>query len=343
MLGVCRFSLGLALAAFVSIPASAQEWSPRRLADGKPDLQGVWTNVSLTTLERSSRYTSAVLTPEQAKAREAQAAAGAAAGAARTNPNQGAPADRNSAAGYNSFWIDSGTRLGVVRGEIRNAWIIEPKDGRVPYSAAGRAAFDKLHAVANGDFDGPEGRTPADRCMVGFGSSGGPPMLNVMYNNHYQIVQTPDHVMILVEMNHDARIIPIRANHGPAALKGWMGDSRGYWEGDTLVVETVNLDQRNTLRPTAAQSFYLGPNPKITERFTRTSENEMLYEFQVEEPTAFTSPWRAEMPMLKAPGPIYEYACHEGNYALPGMLAGARRFDEQGKSSVLNYYAKGPR
>jgi hypothetical protein len=344
MSGMLRFSLGLALAAaIISTPATAQNWSPKRLADGKPDLQGIWTNVSLTTLERSSRYASVVVTPEQAKAREAQAAAGAAAGAARTNPEQGAPADRNSAAGYNSFWIDSGTRLGVVRGETRSAWISEPKDGRVPYSAEGRKAFDKLHAVANGDFDGPEGRTPADRCIVGFGSSGGPPMLNVMYNNHYQIVQTPDHVMILVEMNHDARIIPIRANHGPAALKGWMGDSRGYWEGDTLVVETVNLDQRNTLRPTAAQSFYLGPNPKITERFTRTGENEMLYEFQVEEPTTFTSPWRAEMPMVKAPGPIYEYACHEGNYALPGMLAGARRFDEQGKSSVLNYYAKGPR
>jgi hypothetical protein len=344
MLGMLRFSLGLALAAAVlGLPATAQEWSPKRLADGKPDLQGVWTNVSLTTLERSSRYASVVVTPEQARAREAQAAAGAAAGAARTNPNQGAPADRNSAAGYNSFWIDSGTRLGVVRGETRSAWISEPKDGRVPYTAEGRKAFDRLHAVANGDFDGPEGRTPADRCIVGFGSSGGPPMLNVMYNNHYQIVQTPDHVMILVEMNHDARIIPIRAKHGPAALKNWMGDSRGYWEGDTLVVETVNLDERNTLRPTAAQSFYLGPNPKITERFTRTSEKEMLYEFEVDEPTTFTTPWRAEMPMLKAPGPIYEYACHEGNYALPGMLAGARRFDEQGKSSVLNYYARGPR
>ncbi len=122
-----------------------------------------------------------------------------------------------------------------------------------------------------------------------------------------------------------------------------MGDSRGHWDGDTLVVETVNIDQRNTIRPTGAQSFYLGRNPKITERFTRVSEQEMLYEFQVEEPTAFAQPWRAEMPMLKTNGPIYEYACYEGNYALPGMLAGARKFDAQGKSSTLTYYATQPR
>ncbi len=329
-----------ALAALASLPAAAQDVATKRMADGRPDLQGIWTNVSLTTLERSSRFSGVVVPPAEAKAREAQVAAGAAAGAAPTNPNQGAPADRNSAAGYNSFWIDSGTRLAVVRGETRSAWVVEPNDGRVPYTPEAKKTFEKLHARANGDFDGPEGRTPADRCIVGFGSSGGPPMLNVMYNNHYQIVQTPDHVMIMVEMNHDARIIPIRQKHGPAALSNWMGDSIAHWDGDTLVVETINLDTRNTLRATAAQSFYLGPNPKITERFTRISDDEMLYEFQVDEPTAFTKPWRAEMPMHRAPGPIYEYACHEGNYALPGMLAGARRFDGQGKSSVMNYYAK---
>lgn len=333
----------VALLALVSVPAFAQDRAPKRMSDGRPDLQGIWTNVSLTTLERSSRFSEVVVTPAEAKAREAQVAAGQAAGAAPTNPNQGAPTDRNSATGYNSFWIDSGTRLAVVRGETRSAWVVDPKDGRVPYTPEARKTFEKLHAKANGDFDGPEGRTPADRCIVGFGSSGGPPMLNVMYNNNYQIVQTPDHVMILVEMNHDARIIPIRRTHGPAALSNWMGDSRGYWDGDTLVVETVNIDTRNSLRATGAQSFYLGPNPKIVERFTRVSENELLYEFQVDEPTAFTKPWRAEMPMHRSSGPIYEYACHEGNYALPGMLAGARRFDGQGKSSVLNYYAKDPR
>jgi hypothetical protein len=242
--------------------------------------------------------------------------------------------------GYNAFWIDPGTRFGVVKGETRTAWITDPPAGKIPYHEEGRKL---VHAAdAKLGYSDPESRPLPDRCLATGGRTG-PPMINGLYNNHYQIVQTPDHVMILVEMNHDARIIPIRASHGPAVLKNWMGDSRGYWEGDTLVVETVNVDQRNTLRPTAAQSFYLGPNPKITERFTRTSEDEILYEFQVEEPTTFTVPWRAEMPMLKAPGPIYEYACHEGNYALPGMLAGARRFDEQGKSSVLNYYAKGPR
>ncbi len=342
-----RFTLlGFALMLGAALPATAlaqPAYSPPRLANGQPDLQGVWTNVSLTTLERSSRAASTTATAEEARAREQANAAIQARGAARTNPKEGAPTSSQGVGGYNSFWIDAGTRLGVVRGQARTAWIVDPADGRVPYSPEGRKIFEKLHSGADADFSGPEGRTPADRCIVGFGSTGGPPMLNVMYNNNYQIVQTPGYVMILVEMNHDARIIPLRAKHGPEAINHWMGDSVGRWEGDTLVVETINIDQRNTLRPTGAASIYLGQNPKITERFTRTAADEIIYEFQVEEPVAFTKPWRAEIPMRPAQGAIYEYACHEGNYSLPHMLAGARLYDSQGKSNALNYYAKDPR
>jgi hypothetical protein len=336
----------IAIAVFAAAGAASAadaQWQAPRTPWGTPDLQGTWTNASLTSLERDDMFKGkATLSDTEAAEFERTNAFAqfSAADAKPTDPSVKATATSDPG-GYNAFWLDPGTRLATVKGEHRTSFIVEPSNGKVPYTPDGLRAFQAARAGMN--FDGPERRALGERCLLGFGSVSGPPMLPDVYNNNYQIVQTPDHVMILVEMNHDARIIPIRAKHGPAALKNWMGDSRGYWEGDTLVVETVNLDERNTLRPTAAQSFYLGPNPKITERFTRTSENEMLYEFEVDEPTTFTTPWRAEMPMLKAPGPIYEYACHEGNYALPGMLAGARRFDEQGKSSVLNYYARGPR
>jgi hypothetical protein len=333
--------------AAAAAPAFAQAagqtpYAPPRLADGRPDLQGVWTNVSLTTLERSGRGSGTTVTAEEAAAREKATVANIARAAQKTNPDEGAPKGGNIG-GYNAFWIDSGTRLGVINGQARTAWIVDPADGRIPYSPQGRKEFEKLHSAADADFDGPESRTPADRCIVGFGSTGGPPMLNVMYNNNYQIVQTPDYVMILVEMNHDARIIPLKRKHGPSAITGWMGDSVGRWEGDTLVVETVGIDARNVLRPTGAYSMYLGKNPKITERFSRTGPDEVLYEFEVHEPSAFTKSWKAQIPMLRTKGAIYEYACHEGNYALPGMLAGARLYEERGKSNKLNYYAKDPR
>jgi hypothetical protein len=339
----------LALAAALGAPSALAQaavqtpYTPPRLADGHPDLQGVWTNVSLTTLERSGRAAGTTATAEEAKAREKANAAQQARAAERTNPSEGAPSGAGGVGGYNAFWIDAGTRLGVINGQARTAWIVDPPDGRIPYSPDGKKDFEKLYAGADADFDGPEGRTPADRCIVGFGSTGGPPMLNVMYNNNYQIVQTPEYVMILVEMNHDARIIPLKRPHGPVMAGRWMGDSVGHWEGDTLVVETINIDTRNTLRPTGAASMYLGAAPKITERFSRTGPDEVLYEFQVEEGKTFTKPWKAQIPMLRANARIYEYACHEGNYALPHMLAGARLYDQQGKSNKLNYYAKDPR
>jgi hypothetical protein len=171
----------------------------------------------------------------------------------------------------------------------------------------------------------------AERCIIGFGSTGGPPMINVLYNNNYQIVQTPDHVMIKVEMNNDARIVRLDDGHQPAAMERWLGDSVGRWEGDTLVVETRNFHRGESVRPYFNNTFYVSPDAVVTERFTRWSDDEILYEFGVEDPGVLERPWRAEMTLTRAEGPVYEYACHEGNYALPGILAGAREDERQGR------------
>jgi hypothetical protein len=171
------------------------------------------------------------------------------------------------------------------------------------------------------NFDGPEVRPLAERCLLAFGSSSGPPMLPVLYNNHYQIVQSQDTVVILVEMVHDARII--RLNAKPSGLSKWMGDSVGRWEGDTLVVETTNFTDKESFRGST-------PKLKITERFTRVGPDKMNYRVTMDDPAAFTQPWTAEYPFYTTNEPIYEYACHEGNYALPGILAGARE-DEKRK------------
>ena len=163
-------------------------------------------------------------------------------------------------------------------------------------------------------------------------------MVNVLYNNHYQIVQTPDHVVIMVEMNHDARVIPINGKHAPDSFRKWLGDSIGWWEGDTLVVETVNFHPDIALRPNMDQSFFLGDRAKVVERFTRVAEGTIHYEFTVEDPTAFTQPWRAEMSLNATPAKIYEYACHEGNYSLPASSQGPGRtsaWDEKLLSRVM--------
>src|SRR5690606_32514577 len=199
-----------------------------RTPDGRPDLQGMWTNSSITTLERASASLPLVLNEEQVQRMEGQRAAQAAAGAAPTDPEAGAPTDRNTQAGYNHFWIDRGAKVGRVNKEARSSWIVDPADGRLPVSHEGRVRIAGLMATRGED--GPEGMNPADRCLVGSRGSGGAPMLNNIYNNTYQIVQTPTHVMIDVEMMHDARIIRLDQEHRPEALTQWLGDSIGRWE-----------------------------------------------------------------------------------------------------------------
>jgi len=230
--------------------------------------------------------------------------------------------DLGKGRGYNAFWVDPGTRYGIVKGEARTSWIVEPEDGRIPFSDAGNDLRRVNRAKFSGN-DGPEGRALGERCIIGFGSTGGPPMNNVLYNNMYQIVQTDDYVMILVEMVNDARIIPISDEHRPAEHKRWLGDSIGRWEGDTLVVETINLHPQQAPRNAAP----LSSEGKIIERFSRYSDEQILYTFEVSDPIYYTQNWRGEMSLNASENRLYEYACHEGNYGLPGILAGARRED----------------
>lgn len=302
-----------------------RQYTPPRTSWGAPDLQGTWTNGSLTSLERDPTFKGKpFLTPEEAAEfeRTNRFAQFAEADAKPSDPN--AKATKSSdPGGYNAFWLDPGTKLAVVNGEARTSFIVDPPDGKIPYTPEGLKAFQAARASLN--FDGPEVRALGERCLVGFGSTSGPPMLPDVYNNNYQIVQSPDHVMILVEMVHDARIVRLNgAKHLPANITPWMGDSIGRWEGDTLVVETTNLHPGQKAHYGIKQRFYLPPTGKVTERFTRVADNEILYQFTVEDAHAYTQPWKGEAPWRATQDHIYEYACHEGNYALPGILAGAR-------------------
>ena len=321
----------LALLATAAVAAAPPAYKAPRNAFGQPDFEGVWTNASLTSLERPANFKSLTIPEAQAKAAEQMRAKAMAAGNRPTNPNDGAPPKADDPGGYGVVWIDPGTAYGRIGGEVRTSWLIEPADGKLPYSAAGKKQFDQTLARARTNFDGPEVRPLGERCILGFGSSAGPPMLNVLYNNNYQIQQSRDAVAIVVEMNHDARIVRLTdRKHPKSDIRTWMGDSFGWWEGDTLVVETTNFVPDESLRPYFAASLFLSPEAKVTERFTRTSAKQILYEFRVDDPAVFTQPWRAQMALNAAKGPVYEYACHEGNYALPGILAGARKIEKDG-------------
>lgn len=320
-----RPCLALLMTMAIMLPAAAQ-YKAARTAFGDPDLQGLWSNASLTTLERQNYVTSLVVSAEQASAIERSNNAWFETDRRPTDPGVGAPAAGGDVRGYNSFWLDRGSKLARVRGEIRTSWVIAPATGRIPYSAQARL---QLRERARPSSEGPETRSLGDRCIVGYGSTSGPPMLNVLYNNNYQIVQAPGIVAIVVEMNHDARLIRIGGVHPPAHVQLWMGDSIGHWDGDTLVVETTNLHPGQSFTADVRHFLYLPPTAKVIERFTRVATDQLLYEFSVADEAAYTQTWRGEMVMSAAKGPMYEYACHEGNHSLPNILRGARY--EEGK------------
>jgi hypothetical protein len=204
--------------------------------------------------------------------------------------------------------------------------LVDPPNGRMPpLTEAGKQRTAQRLAARRGDggvADGPEQRSLGERCILSFGSSAGPPMTSLLYNNNYQIVQSANSVVILVEMVHDARVIRLNSKHRPASVRTWMGDSIGWWEGETLVVETTNFRPDQSFRAS-------GPNMKVTERFTRIDPNQILYRFTVEDADTFTQPFSGELAMNATSDKIYEYACHEGNYALPGILAGARAQEQE--------------
>ena len=298
-----------------------EKWQVPRTDFGDPDLQGLWTNATITALERPAQFDNLVLSASQAE--EWETSTGEFFSSIDDIPEEGLESG-GDVGGYNSFWMDPGTRALRVNGEIRSSIITSPENGKLPFRLGARMKLGQFFLRVQGAFDGPEQRPLGERCIVGFGSTGGPPMLPVLYNNNYQIAQSPGHVLIHVEMNHDARIIRLDTKHLPSDVRPWLGDSIGHWEGDTLVVETTNFHPGQSFRAAIKHQFYLTKDAVVTERFQRTSDNEINYSFQVEDPGAYTSNWVGELSMRKTKGPIYEYACHEANYAMRGILAGAR-------------------
>lgn len=275
----------LAIALAVAPAARAQAYSAPLNPHGQPDLAGYWSHATSTTLERDPSFGDRrVMTPEEAEAASEEM---------------------------------------VIGAEPRTSFLVAPSNGRLPeLTPAARAArADRLAAYPRGygfqRGDHPEGMTLAERCLRDYGSLLGPPMMPVGYNNNYQIIQTQDHVVLLVEMIHDARIIPLTDKHRDGIIRPWMGDSIGRYEEDTLVVETTNF------RPGLA--FAGAPETiTLTERFRRIGEGQILYSFEIDEPGVFTAPIRGELAFNAIPGPIYEYACHEGNYSFPNQLLGHR-------------------
>jgi len=313
-----------------------------RTPDGHPDLTGVYDLATMTPLERPANTPAVMSDEEAARLEKAEAARNASLdkslAADRAAPPKGGDGSVGAAGnvgGYNNFWLDRGGAYSIVDGQRRTSLVIDPPEGRVPAltpEARQRQAsrFAQFRPTSDqtessdpglepaGAYDGPERRPLGERCLLGFGSTSGPPVLpNYFYNNLHQIVQTPDSVMILTEMVHDARIVRMNAKHLPSTIRKWLGDSIGWWEGDTLVVETTNFTDKTRYRGSSE-------NLKVTERFTRTDAKTVKYRFTIDDPMTWTKPWTGEYSWPATTERIFEYACHEGNYAMTNILKGAR-------------------
>jgi hypothetical protein len=307
----------LACAIGCSSIASAQTWTAPRMPDGHPDLQGFWTNATITPLER----------PRTLGAKEFFTAEEA----AEDRKRAAVPLPVAELGGTEAHY--EFTQFGLDRSQaqiafsLRTSLIVGP-EGRIPpltpeaqQRIAERAANAKGH-----EFDGPESRSIQERCLV-WGVEG-PPMLPAAYNSYLQIVQAPGYVAILQEMIHDVRIIPLDGRpHAPQHIRGWLGDSRGRWEGDTLVVDTTNFTEKTNFRGSRA-------NLHVVERFTRLDDHTVRYQFTVDDPTTWATPWSAELPLAKDKGPIYEYACHEANYGMANNLKGARAVEKAAEEAA---------
>ncbi|HMD47954.1 MAG TPA: hypothetical protein VKG79_02605 [Bryobacteraceae bacterium] len=313
------------LGSFVILLASGAGFAQKlpRTPDGHPDLQGVWTNSTLTPLERPGQFAGkTALTEAEATAYEKDTVTG------RDRDKRDADPNVDVGRAYNELFFDQGTKLARIDGTIRTSMIVDPPDGHIPaLTPEAEKRQEAARSVARmHPADGPENRSLAERCL--FWATAGPPMLPGPYNNTYQIYQTPDSVMIMSEMIHEVRVIPLSGRaHLPGTLRKWTGDSVGHWEGDTLVVDTTNFNSKTRFRGS-------DDNLHVIERFTRMSPNMIKYRFTIEDPTAFTKPWTAELPLAAAPGPIYEYACHEGNYAMVDILSGARAEEQKSPKST---------
>jgi hypothetical protein len=338
--------------------APAKTYRPRRMSDGHPDLQGTYDIATMTPLERPRGAPPAYPPEEAhrreaAFAKEKQAADAPISGdraapkkggeslapsGSTTGPNSGwwlvATGAGGAVGGYNTGWLDVGSTFTIVNGEFRSSIVVDPPDGRIPPtipSTRQRAVADYGRPTSDagestdrdlertpGAYDDPERRPLGERCLLGFGSTSGPPALpDYFYNNLHQIVQTPDAVMILTEMVHDARIVRMNAKHLPKNIRLWMGDSVGHWEGDTLVVDTTNFTAKTRFRGSTEDLH-------VIERFSRVDERTLLYRFTIDDAATWSKPWTGEYTWPATDEHIYEYACHEGNYSLTDILKGAR-------------------
>ncbi len=308
--------------------ASPEERTPPTTEWGEPDLRGVWDFRTLTPLERPRQYADrAFLSDEEAIEFEQQTAQ------LLDNDDRsrrGTVIDVERA--YNDFWLDYGTK---ITDDKRTSLIVDPPNGRIPpltseAQATVRSPLQRpvrQRVVFAPKVDGPEDRGLSERCILGFNS--GPPLLPMPYNNNVQLFQTADYVVLLNEMVHDSRIIPLDGRpHLEPSFRQWMGDSRGHWEGTTLVVETTNFTEKASFSGSLFGKGAFGETFHLVERFTRLDEDTLLYEFTVEDPTWWTRPWSAAIPMKKAEQPMFEYACNEGNYGMEGMLRAARAADQ---------------
>ncbi|HEY2750963.1 hypothetical protein [Phenylobacterium sp.] len=313
-----RRSFIFSAAAVLLIPTigQARVYRAPRTRFGAPDLQGLWTNASYTDIERPPQFKSLVISPEEAREAEAIYAR-----LGTFDPNDVDPLGQKDSEAW-----ETGNGLARVRGEIRTSWIVDPPDGQLPFNEETKKRFHYDRDTKDRpprSLDNPEERGVTERCVASEG--GYPPNLPSPDGNYMQIVQTPNHVAMFIEKYHDAHIVRLGdVRHAPPAVTSWMGDAIGRWEGETLVIENTNFCAAGLSR---YDRLKLSPAATVVEKFTRVSPTELLYEFAVTDPTLYTQTWRAEMPFLKAKGPMYEYTCHEGNYGLPNILGAARRLE----------------
>ena len=305
-----------AVASLVPLPTAGQPepgWTQPRTPDGQPDLQGAWSFATITPLQRPREHAGRqFLTEEEAAALNEDAATRA------SSERRGElTARRDLDLAYDQFWWDRGSSDG------RTSLIVDPPDGRIPFTAEGRQRMDARRALRNRPAHGPEDRSPGERCA--HHTKAGPPMSAGGYNNHLRLLQTPDHVVIWTEQIHDARIIPMDGRAPiPGNIRQWMGNSRGRWEGDTLVVETTHFNGKASYQG-SSESLHL------VERFTRVAADTLEYEYTIEDPATYATPWTASSGMKPVDGEMYEFACHEGNYGMFGILTGARADEKAGE------------
>jgi hypothetical protein len=354
-------SLVGSFAVAAALAALGLGWTTSLSAQSHPDLSGTYNVETITPLERPAGVDKLVLSDKEAAALEAYEAQRNVEETEPLDPNRPAPptggdqtrpksyleflerAGGGAVGGYNRFWLSEGTKVITVNGEKRSSIVVDPPDGHIPRmkpeARARNAAYlsgrvdpsaaENGRSGPPGAYDGPEARPLSEQCLLGFGSTSGPPSLpNYFYNNLKQIVQTDDYVMILNEMIHDARVVRMNAEHLPPTIRRWMGDSVGHWEGNTLVVDTTNFTDKTQFQGSRE-------NLHVIERFTKLDNGSLLYRFTVDDPTTWDTAWTGEYPWVASTEQIYEYACHEGNYALGGVLRGARLTEKEaaGKES----------